>query len=191
VATATISAGGSQTLDSGASFSVTVTNSGTENAHINSERLRPGQNGTFYLQGAPLVATSRYGTTLDYTVAAVAADHNGTSVPLTAESATNSSSKATAPIISTGTSQNTGTFGTPVRYTDAQRRKIVVQNRSAVAIQVAYSSAGSSSPPSWGTAVSVPVGQEFYDYGNGNPVWFRDSGGTAVTVAYTVELAGA
>jgi hypothetical protein len=68
LATVTISAGGSQTLDPGTAYSVTVTNTGVENALVNSEKLKPGQNETFYLQGTALVATSRYGTTLSYTV---------------------------------------------------------------------------------------------------------------------------
>jgi lysophospholipase L1-like esterase len=65
--TVTIAAGGSQTLDPGTAFSVTVVNTGAENAVVNSKRLRPGQNETFYLQGTALIAASRYGTTVSYT----------------------------------------------------------------------------------------------------------------------------
>jgi hypothetical protein len=67
LATVTISAGGSQTLDPGAGFSVYVKNTGSEIAHVDGNPLRPGQDSTFYPEGSPLVATSRFGTTLTYT----------------------------------------------------------------------------------------------------------------------------
>lgn len=65
MATVTVPAGGSQVvLDTGSSSSVYVKNTGFELALVDGNRLRPGQDGTFYPEGSSLVATSRVGTTL-------------------------------------------------------------------------------------------------------------------------------
>lgn len=91
-------------------------------------------------------------------------------------------------VTSVGFVTASGTFGQPLRYTDVNRRTTSVRNLSSVAIQVGYSTRNTLGPPSWGSAVTVPAGGEFYDDSRGDPLWVRDSAGAVITVSYAFEI---